>query len=499
MLNMNPGLKDITHSITGGALAAQGQSFANTHSSLTVSNHYTGYWMPYACARAICATFCAHISGALIPLFGPSFPSLCVPLESSDYGRHVISSAIIKKAAEEANNLRSSLPPSDSRVGGQGGPGGPTSHPYDRQRQQQRSEPRQMPTPNSSTTTLSRFDSLSPKSLPSEYSISRSDPSRVQHDRSKRVRILRPNGHIEYSHSHTDSESSILLSERDRDREGEGREASTPMTSPALSYASSGWTPCNLKERMRQNNSAFTSNTSSRIASSTSAASHGAESRGGRDGSGREAPGGGLMTFTRELQHYATATPSTSPIASPWLSAIPREGPKPPALDLRNKLPPILRALHKEQEHVPGLGALGLGLRATKGKMTEGSRGGHEGDTRDKRSDGEYDADSDGSCPSPRAEKRRMRSRDLSERRQEIIRRERTPLPDYAPRVGAYAEEREKREERRDSGGSGRRMGEEQERNAAVLALLSLSVEDRNKEEGLAMGHGVKRKRCASL
>ena len=58
--------------------------------------------MPYACARAICATFCAHISGALIPLFGPSFPSLCVPLESSDYGRHVISTAIIKKAAEEA-------------------------------------------------------------------------------------------------------------------------------------------------------------------------------------------------------------------------------------------------------------------------------------------------------------------------------------------------------------------------------------------------------------
>ena len=250
---------------------------------------------------------------------------------------------------------------------------------------------------------------------------------------------------------------------------------------------------------MRQNNSAFTSNTSSRIAPSTSAASHGAVSGGGRDGSGREAPGRGLMTFTRELQHYAT-TPSTSPIASPWLSAVPRnvQGPKPAALDLRNKLPPILRTHHKDQEDVPRLGALGLGLRSMRVEQVMGRERGEGQEGRDGRSEADYDADSDGSCPSPRAEKRRMRSRDLSERRQEMVRRERTPLPNFAPTVEAYAEEREEREERRDSGGSGRRMGEDQERNAAVLALLSLSVEDRNKE-GLAMGHGVKRKRCASL
>lgn len=205
------------------------------------------------------------------------------------------------------------------------------------------------------------------------------------------------------------------------------------------------------------------------------------------------------MTFTRELQHYATATPSSSPIASPWLSAIPRDGPKAPALDLRNKLPPILRTHHKDQEDVPRLGDLGLGPRRT--RVEQGMGGEREGrrEGRDKRSEADYDADSDGSCPSPRAEKRRMRSRDLGERRQEMVRRERTPLPDFAPRVEAYVEEREEREERRDSGGSARRMGEEQERNAAVLALLSLSVEDRNKEEGLATGHGVKRKRCSSL
>ncbi|KAH8884753.1 hypothetical protein GQ53DRAFT_696999, partial [Thozetella sp. PMI_491] len=34
MLNLNPGLRDITHSITGGSIVAQ------------------GYWMPFACARA---------------------------------------------------------------------------------------------------------------------------------------------------------------------------------------------------------------------------------------------------------------------------------------------------------------------------------------------------------------------------------------------------------------------------------------------------------------
>lgn len=193
------------------------------------------------------------------------------------------------------------------------------------------------------------------------------------------------------------------------------------------------------------------------------------------------------MSFTRELQHYATAT-TPSPVASPWLSAVPRDGPKPPALDLRNKLPPILHSASRSQDEVPRLGALGLGLRSLRGgelntlnawPVAQGRL--HDGEGGGKRSDGEYDADSDGSCPSPRAEKRRMRSKNLSERRQEMFRKERTPLPDV----------------RRDS--HGRRLGEEQEKNAAVLALLSLSVEDRDRCEAFGMGHGIKRKRCASL
>ncbi|KAL2111428.1 hypothetical protein VUR80DRAFT_10093 [Thermomyces stellatus] len=84
MLNMNPGLKDITHSITGGAILAQ------------------GYWMPYNCAKAVCATFCYKIAGALIPIFGPSFPSICAPPDSPEYGRMTINPSIIASATREA-------------------------------------------------------------------------------------------------------------------------------------------------------------------------------------------------------------------------------------------------------------------------------------------------------------------------------------------------------------------------------------------------------------
>ncbi|KAL2060877.1 hypothetical protein VTL71DRAFT_8929 [Oculimacula yallundae] len=88
MLNMNAGLKEITHSITGGALAAQ------------------GYWMPFSCALAVCTTFCSHIAGALIPIFGPSFPSLCVPPEAPEHGRMIIDSSTIHSATLEAEAFR---------------------------------------------------------------------------------------------------------------------------------------------------------------------------------------------------------------------------------------------------------------------------------------------------------------------------------------------------------------------------------------------------------
>ncbi|KAB5554649.1 hypothetical protein GE09DRAFT_135199 [Coniochaeta sp. 2T2.1] len=88
MLNMNPGLRDITHSITGGSIMAQ------------------GYWMPFACAKAVCATFCHHISGALIPIFGPQFPSECVHPDAPDHGRMCIDPATVAEAAVEAEDFR---------------------------------------------------------------------------------------------------------------------------------------------------------------------------------------------------------------------------------------------------------------------------------------------------------------------------------------------------------------------------------------------------------
>ncbi|KAF7545688.1 hypothetical protein G7046_g9503 [Stylonectria norvegica] len=84
MLSLNPGLKDITHSITGGSIAAQ------------------GYWMPYRCARAVCATFCFHIAGALIPIFGPSFPADCIHPDSPDFARMVINPQFVMEATREA-------------------------------------------------------------------------------------------------------------------------------------------------------------------------------------------------------------------------------------------------------------------------------------------------------------------------------------------------------------------------------------------------------------
>ncbi|KAI1341568.1 hypothetical protein F5Y15DRAFT_414089 [Xylariaceae sp. FL0016] len=88
MLNSNPGLKEITHSITGGSIMAQ------------------GYWMPYQCAKAVCATFCHNIAGALIPIFGPDFPSHCTPAEAPEYSRMIIDPAIVIQSTREADRFR---------------------------------------------------------------------------------------------------------------------------------------------------------------------------------------------------------------------------------------------------------------------------------------------------------------------------------------------------------------------------------------------------------
>lgn len=62
--------------------------------------------MPYQCAKAVCATFCHHIAGALIPIFGPDFPAQCIPPNAPDYGRMVIEPAIIVQSNREAELFR---------------------------------------------------------------------------------------------------------------------------------------------------------------------------------------------------------------------------------------------------------------------------------------------------------------------------------------------------------------------------------------------------------
>ncbi|KZF25189.1 hypothetical protein L228DRAFT_265664 [Xylona heveae TC161] len=88
MLNSNPGLRDLCHSITGGALAAQ------------------GYWMPYDAAKAIAATFCYNIRHALTPVFGPDFLALCIHPDDPIFGRMVIDKSIIRKCTADAEELR---------------------------------------------------------------------------------------------------------------------------------------------------------------------------------------------------------------------------------------------------------------------------------------------------------------------------------------------------------------------------------------------------------
>lgn len=107
MLNANPGLRDICHSITGGALAAQGTvsvfSFKmQVYTKIYILTKSLGYWMPYEAAKAVAATFCWKIRYALTPIFGVDFISLCIHPDDPHYGRMIIDPSIVRKATENA-------------------------------------------------------------------------------------------------------------------------------------------------------------------------------------------------------------------------------------------------------------------------------------------------------------------------------------------------------------------------------------------------------------
>ncbi|KAI5249003.1 hypothetical protein E4T43_01114 [Aureobasidium subglaciale] len=88
VLSLNSGLRELSFSITGGAIAAQ------------------GYWMPYGCARAVCATFCWHMRWALTPIFGPSFIRDCLPPNHPGFARFTINPDVVRVCAREAEGWR---------------------------------------------------------------------------------------------------------------------------------------------------------------------------------------------------------------------------------------------------------------------------------------------------------------------------------------------------------------------------------------------------------
>lgn len=78
----------MSHSVTGGALVAQ------------------GYWMPYSCARAICLTFAYPIRWALTPIFGPSFIRECLQPNTPGFARFKIDSETVRCAQMAMEGLR---------------------------------------------------------------------------------------------------------------------------------------------------------------------------------------------------------------------------------------------------------------------------------------------------------------------------------------------------------------------------------------------------------
>lgn len=66
--------------------------------------------MPFSCAKAVCATFCHHIAPALVPIFGPDFPSICVLPEAPKHGRMIIDQSIVVAATAEAEVFRRQQP-----------------------------------------------------------------------------------------------------------------------------------------------------------------------------------------------------------------------------------------------------------------------------------------------------------------------------------------------------------------------------------------------------
>ena len=71
--------------------------FLNLKKTLTL----LGYWMPFACARAVAATFCYDFRHALVPIFGKEFLDMCLPKNDVMFENFKIDPSIIKDCTVE--------------------------------------------------------------------------------------------------------------------------------------------------------------------------------------------------------------------------------------------------------------------------------------------------------------------------------------------------------------------------------------------------------------
>ena len=104
----NDGLKEISHSITGGSISAQGMCcsiFGTGYLNLP----HIGYWLPFEAAKAVAARFCYEIRYVLVPVFGPDFVSMCKKCGDPEFLKLGVDPNIIARCTEaiKANQMQS--------------------------------------------------------------------------------------------------------------------------------------------------------------------------------------------------------------------------------------------------------------------------------------------------------------------------------------------------------------------------------------------------------
>lgn len=99
------GLLALCHSITGGRTGYQGK-LSYILWDAHVIDVRQGFWVPFAAARAIAATFCFKIRHALTPVFGNDFVDLCLEPGHPKFQSYSISQSIVRQCARQAEQWK---------------------------------------------------------------------------------------------------------------------------------------------------------------------------------------------------------------------------------------------------------------------------------------------------------------------------------------------------------------------------------------------------------